>query len=170
LLALIGSASCQAASVLEPGKTLQLATSTENYVDVTIALEREENDQFFLSATFTPQAPSLHLYSKDIPKTGINGLGRPTLLELSKDSPLQAVSELIESASPQTPATPPFELLTYPAGAITLGLHILLPNGNNWINDEVIVTYMACNEQGCRPPIQQKPIAIKIPGKGLFQQ
>ena len=169
LFAFIGLASCQPAPVLEPGKMLQLAASTENYVEVTIALERRENDQFFLSATFTPQAPSLHLYSKDIPKTGIDGLGRPTLLELSKDSPLQAVSELTESASPQPPATPPFELLTYPAGAVTLSLRILLPNGNNWINDEVIVTYMACNEQGCRPPVQQKPIAIKIPGKGLFQ-
>ena len=149
---------------------LQLAASTENYVEVTIALERRENEQFFLSATFAPQIPSLHLYSKDIPKTGISGLGRPTLLELSKDSPMQAISELTESVSPQAPATPPFELLTYPTGAVTLGLYILLPNGNNWTNDEVIVTYMACNEQGCRPPIQQKPIAIKIPGNGLFQQ
>jgi hypothetical protein len=44
-----------------------------------------------------------------------------------------------------------------------------LPDGNNWVNDEVLVTYMACDGQGCRAPVQQKPIAIKIPGMGLFQ-
>ncbi len=169
LILVITSASCQPASVLEPGQTLELAIATENKVEVTITLERGNNDQFILSAIFTPQDSGLHLYSKDISKTGINGLGRPTLLELSKDSPMQAVSELMESASPQAPITPPFELLTYPAGAVTLSYQILLPNGNNWINDEVIVTYMACDEQGCRPPVQQKPITIKIPGKGLFQ-
>ena len=149
---------------------LELATATENKVEVTIRLERGNNNQFFISATFTPQDPSLHLYSKDIPKTGIDGLGRPTLLELSENSPMQAASELTESAIPQPPITPPLELLTYPAGAVTLSYQILLPEGSNWINDEVIVTYMACDEQGCRPPVQQKPIAIKIPGNGLFQQ
>ena len=168
LLLILSSVSCQRAPAR--GGTIELATSTENKVDVVITLERTNNDQFVLYATFTPQDPGLHLYSKDIPKTGINGLGRPTLLELSKDSFMLAVSSLTESISPQTPATPPFELLTYPAGPVTLSLHILLPDGNSWVNDQVIVTYMACDEQGCRPPVQQKPIAIKIPGKELVQQ
>jgi len=56
-------------------------------------------------------------------------MGRPTLFELSKDSPLQVIGELIESVSPQAPTTPPLELLTYPAGPVTLSLHILLPMG-----------------------------------------
>ncbi len=168
LVLLFGVASCQNAP--RSGQTLELANFTENKVQVTITLSSADNGQSILSAIFTPQNPSLHLYSKDIPKTGINGLGRPTLFELSKDSPLQVIGELIESASPQAPTTPPLELLTYPAGPVTLSLHVLLPNGNNWINDEVTVTYMACDEQGCRPPVQQKPIAITIPGKGFFQQ
>ena len=167
LILIVTTISCQAAPALSD--SLELATSTENNVEVTITLERVNNVQFILLATFTPQSPSLHLYSKDIPKTGINGLGRPTLLELSKGSPLQAVSELAESVSPQMPTTPPLELLTYPAGPVTLSLPVLLPEGNNWSDDEVIVTYMACDEQGCRPPVQNKSIAIKIPGKGLFQ-
>ena len=168
LVLIITSISCQAAPTLN--KTIKLATSTEKNVKVTITLKRGNNDQSILSATFTPQESSLHLYSKDIPKMGINGLGRPTLLELSKDSTLLAVSELTESVSPQVPTTPPFELLTYPTGPVTLSLYILLPNGNTWIDDEVFVTYMACDEQACRPPVQQKPIAIKIPGKEFFQQ
>ena len=167
LILIVSSISCRATPAL--GDSLELATSTENNVEVTIMLERFNNDQFFLSATFTPQNPGLHLYSKDIPKTGVEGLGRPTLLELSEGSSLQALSELAESVAPQAPNTPPFELLTYPAGPVTLSLPVLLPDGNAWSDDEVIVTYMACDEQGCRPPVQQKPIAIKIPGKGLFQ-
>jgi len=64
-------------------------------VDVTIVLEREENDQFFLSATFTPLDPSLHLYSKEIPRKGVEGLGRPALLELTQGSSIKASGELI---------------------------------------------------------------------------
>jgi hypothetical protein len=167
LIFIVASISCQAGPAL--GDSVELAASTENNVEVKIALERINNDQFILSATFIPQTSSLHLYSKDIPKTGVDGLGRPTLLELSNDSPLQALSELGQNVLPQTPVSPPFELLTYPAGPVTLSLPVLLPDGNSWSDDEVIVTYMACDEQGCRPPVQQKPIAIKIPGKDLFQ-
>jgi len=169
LLFLLGSTACQPVAVLEPGQMLQLAASTENYVEVSIALERRNNDQFYLSATFTPLNAGLHLYSKDIPKTGLDGLGRPTLLELGKESHMQAISELLESAAPQPPNTAPFDLLTYPAGPITLSLKIQLPDGNNWTDEEVIVTYMACDDTGCRPPIQQKSIPIKIPAKGIFQ-
>lgn len=168
LVFLFGASSCQ--STPHASQTFELAASTENRVQVIITLISAENGHSTLSATFIPQDPSLHLYSKEIPKTGINGLGRPTLLELSKDSPMQAVSELTESVSPQTPVTPPLELLTYPAGPVTLSLPVLLPDGSNWEDDEIFVTYMACDETGCRPPVQNKSIAIKIPGKGLFQQ
>jgi hypothetical protein len=44
-----------------------------------------------------------------------------------------------------------------------------LPEENSWVSEKVLVTYMACDGQGCRAPVQQKPIAIKIPGRGLFQ-
>lgn len=164
------TASCRPASVLEPGQTLQLATSTENKVEVTIALTRENSGQFILSATFTPQLASLHLYSKEIPRNGVEGLGRPTLLELAEGSALKANGDLIESILASQASLDPENLLVYPAGPVTLSLPVLLPDGNNWVNDEVIVTYMTCDGQGCRAPVQQKPIAIKIPGNGLFEQ
>jgi hypothetical protein len=168
ILTLAGTAACQPVSVLQPGQMLKLVESAENYVDVSITLERRDNDQFFLSATFTPLNSGLHLYSKEIPKTGLDGLGRPTLLELSKDSPIKTIGELLESTTPQPPTSPPFDLLIYPEGPVTLSYQILLPEGSAWLDDEVIVTYMACDDTGCRAPVQQKPIAIKIPGKGLF--
>jgi hypothetical protein len=170
LLVLIGATACQPAIVLEPGQTLQLATSAENKVEVNVALPRSEDGQFILSATFTPQLLNMHLYSKEIPRNGVEGLGRPTLLELAEGSSLKANGELIESVtSSQSSSFDPEGLLLYPAGPVTLSLPVLLPNGNDWINDQVIVSYMACDDQGCRAPVQQKPIAIKIPGMGLFQ-
>ena len=99
IFTLFGTASCQPASVLEPGQTLQLATSAENKVEVTIALTRDESGQFILSATFTPQLLNMHLYSKEIPRNGVDGVGRPTLLELAEGSALKANGELTESVA-----------------------------------------------------------------------
>jgi hypothetical protein len=170
LLALIGLTSCQPAAVLEPGQTLQLATSAENKVEVSIALTRDEDGQFILSATFTPQLLNMHLYSKEIPRNGVEGVGRPTLLELAEGSGLKANGTVIESiTSSQSSSFDPEDLLLYPAGPVTLSLPVLLPEGNDWVNDKVIVTYMACDDLGCRAPVQQKPISIKIPSMGLFQ-
>jgi len=167
LLLLMGTASCKTKSPLEPGQTLELATYTENKVVVTIALTRVQSEQFVLSATFTPQLPSLHLYSKDVPRSGVDGLGRPTLLELAQNSPLKANGALTESISAQPFSGSP-ELLVYPVGPVTLSQPVLLPEGNAWVNDVVLVTYMTCDEQGCRAPVEQKPIIIKIPGRELF--
>jgi hypothetical protein len=167
LVLLSGSISCQNGS--RTGQTFQLANTTENKVQVTITLSKVENGQAMLSATFTPQTPSLHLYSTKIPRDGVEGLGRPTLLELAERSALKANGELIESVASQPPPFDPRELLVYPAGPVTLSQPVLLPDGNEWVNDVVLVTYMACDEQGCRAPVEQKPIIIKIPGKELFQ-
>lgn len=147
---------------------LELARSTENSVEVTIMLIRDEDGQVFISATFTPVENKLHLYSKDIPQSGIDGLGRPALLEIPKDSAIKADGELIESAPAQSPLSGPQDLLIYPAGAITLRLPIILPAGKGWFNDRVIVTYMACTEYNCRPPVEGKIIPIHIPENEMF--
>jgi hypothetical protein len=170
LLVLISLTSCQPASVLEPGQTLSLATSAENKVDVAIALTRDEDGQFILSATFTPQLLNMHLYSREIPRNGVEGVGRPTLLELAEGSAIKANGEVTESiVSSQSSSFDSEGLLLYPAGPVTLSLPVLLPDGNDWVNDEAIVTYMACDDRGCRAPVQQKSIPIKIPSMGLFQ-
>lgn len=169
VLLLFGAVSCRPVPLLELGQTLELATATENKVDVTINLTRDESGQFVLSATFTPQALNMHLYSKEIPRDGVDGLGRPTLLELAEGSALKANGKLTDSVLSSQAPLDPNGLLLYPAGPVTLSLPVLLPEGKNWVNDEVIVTYMACDDKGCRAPVQQKPIAIKIPGMGLFQ-
>jgi hypothetical protein len=145
-----------------------LAEFTESYVHVLLELERTDDGQAILLATFTPTEADAHLYSKDLPREGINGLGRPTLLELPQDALMQAVGALQDSVPAETdPAcseTPSLPL--YPAGAVTLSLPVSLPSaGGKLVNDQVLVTYMACTETGCHAPVIGKTVDIQIPGK-----
>jgi hypothetical protein len=160
---LTASVSC-APAVNEP---ISISSFTENYVDVSIFFERNSAGNYFLSATFTPPE-GYHLYSKDIPITGVNGLGRPTLLELTTESQMRAIGELTENVRVHEPDFEPKELLVYPLGAVTLSLPIELPAGNDWVNDVVKITYMTCSANQCKPPVEGKIVSIRIPGAGMF--
>lgn len=149
-------------------EALLLGSFTENYVDVSIYLGQDSEGKYVLSATFTPPE-GYHLYSKDVPITGIGGVGRPTLLELTSNSIVKANGTLIESVKAQRPDFEPKELLVYPAGAVTLSLRVELPPGNDWIGDEVEVTYMACSASLCKPPVVGRLISIQIPGVDMVE-
>jgi hypothetical protein len=157
------TASCMPRPGLAPGQTLALAASSENSVDVSILLERTPEGIILLHATFTPPAGN-HLYSKDIPITGVDGLGRPTLLQLTDDSKMQALGSLGESVPAFDLDFEYQKLPIYPAGPVTLTLPIALPPGTGWVEDVVSVTYMACNDTGCKPPVLGKIIEVRVPG------
>ena len=144
-----------------------LAKFTEHDVDVSIQLERITAGDYFLSATFTPP-DGFHLYSKDIPTGGVDGLGRPTLLELTGESHMTLLGEVVESAPAETPNFEPKELLVYPPGAVTLRLPVKLPPGNGWMDDVVKVTYMACSDGGCKAPVTGKLVPVRVPGAGTL--
>jgi hypothetical protein len=146
---------------------IPLASFTENDVNVTLNLIHLSNGEYILSATYTPP-DGYHLYSKDIPAKGVEGLGRPTLLELTPDTLMQATGTLGESAKGETPDFEPKELLVYPLGAITLSLPLGMPQGDQWRQDEVSVTYMACSTSQCKPPVVGKVISVKIPGADVL--
>lgn len=153
---------CACRPMLHANETMELARSTENSVEVIISMQRDENDQFSMVATFQPLEPDMHLYSKDIPETGIDGLGRPTSLKLSEDSAFQALGQAEESVNAQVPDSEPFELLVYPDGPVTLRLPV------QWIDhkaftETIFVSYMACDQRGCRAPVLNKAIEINIP-------
>src|SRR5262245_53878310 len=70
-----------------------LATVSENDVTVDIAFERDAAGKAWLVGTFTPLLEHFHLYSKDLPKEGRNGLGQPTRLEIAS-GPIRAGGDL----------------------------------------------------------------------------
>ena len=150
-----------------PNLPIQLAAFTENDVSVSIDLEHSSTRNYLLSATFTPP-DGYHLYSKDMPTHGINGLGRPTLLELTTNNQVRATDELIESVSAQQLYFEPQELPVYPLGPVTLSLPIELPPGKNWVNDELKVTFMACSTNQCKPPVEGKIVSIRVPGADMI--
>ncbi len=161
LLLLLVLPACSRGGLMNP---LPLGTASQNHVLVEISLERDSDGTTWLTATFTPDDPGLHLYSKDLPRQGSNGLGRPTLLELPDSSWLAAMGEMTESV--QADGISGIEQVpVYPAGPVTLRLPVRLPPGKGWFDQEVFVTYMACREGACMPPVENKPIAIRIPGE-----
>ena len=168
LLLLFTTSACHPTSQNQVVFPLPLASVTENNVTVSIQLIKTDEGGYLIAATFAPIEVA-HLYSKDLPMTGIDGVGRPTLLELPLESQITPVGELIESFSAQEPETEPKALRVYPVGAVTLSLPIQLPSGSNWVEESVRVTYMACTESGCKPPVMGKLIAIQIPGENLVQ-
>jgi hypothetical protein len=147
---------------------ISLTSFSQHYVDVSIFLERDPEGKYLLSATFTPPK-GYYLYGKDIPITGVDGLGRPTLLELTSNSRMESTGTLIESVKADLPEFGPKELLVYPAGAVTLRLPVELPPGNGWMEDELQVTYMACSASQCKPPVVAKHLLVPIPGADMLE-
>lgn len=161
-------AACASPPNLEPGSPLTLASFTENRVTVALFLELDSAGQVWLAAEFAPSGPDIHLYSMDIPREGVNGLGRPTLLELPPGSRMQAVGPL--TASAEAAASDPDGLPLYPAGPVVLRLPVALPPGEGWIEDSVSVTYMACAAGSCYPPVIGRTIAVRVPGADVLRR
>jgi hypothetical protein len=155
---------CAPVSTLARGASLPLTGFTENGVGVALSLQRAANGDVSLAATFTPLEAGYHLYSKDMPRNGIANVGRPTLLELSPNAKMQATGPVTESIASKMHVTYPNALPVYPDGPVTLTLPIRLPDGYNWLEDEIILTYMACSDSLCQAPVIGKTISIKIPG------
>ncbi len=168
LLLIVSLSGIIVACAPKPWRPMSLISFTQNYVEVSLYLDRNSTGNYFLSGTFTPPN-GYHLYSKDIPIHGWNGLGRPTLFELTPDSQMKAIGGLVESVKPQEPGFEPKELLVYPAGAVTLSLPVELPPGSNWIQDEIKITYMVCSDTQCKQPVEGKIVSVRVPGADTLE-
>lgn len=161
-------ASCSFSASNPAPTSMVLAEFTESYVKVTISLELGEASEAMLMATFTPTEPDAHLYSMELPKEGVEGLGRPTLIELPKGAHMQVAGELQESVSAvedavasDLPALP-----VYPIGPVTLRLPVLLPEGKGEpVDDQVLITYMVCTPHGCHKPVVGLLVDVQLPVK-----
>ena len=165
LLLVLFSVSSMSQPDLGRGGSLLLASYTDptNKVAVSIRLTHPKQGLFFLEATFIPPT-GYHLYSKDLPRTGINGQGRPTLLELPSNSRMKSMGALIESVASDMVGYEPDGPLVYPAGPVTLTLPVKLPLTNGWVNDQISLTYMACTALSCKVPTMAKLIPVSVPG------
>ena len=145
-----------------PERPVTLAEFTESGVKVVIRLELDAQGKDILAVTFTAVASGFHVYSKDVPREGIDGLGRPTLLELPPGAKMQATGSLQESVAPLVePIQKDLpDLHAYPEGPVSLYLPVQLPQTAGEITDAVSVTYMACSQKGCKKPVEGKIIPV----------
>src|SRR6266536_601615 len=105
-----------------------LASFTENGVTVAIALENDPSGHAWLVGTFTPVQEHFHLYSKDLPKDGIRGQGRPTLLEITASNRVKPIGSLVANQPTVSHFIRAIEQSAqiYPDGPVTLRLPIEL--------------------------------------------
>ena len=140
-----------------------LTQFTENGVTVEIAMEKDQAGEFWLASTFTPTQPRFHLYSTDLPRTGIGGVGRPTLLEIIAPIDLLSAGSLQVD---QPVIDLYFDILersypVYPDGPVTLRRPIAEPD-RSVTPIELSITYMACSDTTCLPPVENKHIAATL--------
>jgi hypothetical protein len=134
-------------------------------VHVDIALEQDANGALMLAGTYTPIDAHVHLYSTDLPRDGLNGAGRPTLLEIPAQSGIHRIGQL---TADQPVILDQFTTLNiafpvYPDGPVTLRLPIAVASHDTQMQMTVNVTYMACSSTGfCLPPVENKAIALVI--------
>ena len=142
-----------------------LTRFVEHEVAVEIALERDRTGKTWLVGTYAPTRAAFHLYGKDLPKAGIHGVARPTLLELVSSASIRPAGSLVADR-------PTIDLHVavlgstfpvYPEGPVTLRLPVTL-TARDSATAELSVTYMACSDRTCLPPVIDRRIAVRIPG------
>jgi hypothetical protein len=135
-------------------------------VAVKIEVKKSAAGKWELLGTFKPTRENFHLYSKDLPRKGIRGIGRPTLMEVvSSSDAIRWMGELKAYQAPMTILYAPLYLSVpvYPPGAVELSLPF------EWVGDtrtaviELSVTYMACSDQLCLSPVMDKRFKVTIP-------
>ncbi len=144
------------------------ATWTKNQVEVVLSLEAGTTpDTAVLVGRFTPKPTGdpLHLYGKDH-----KGLaGQATRLALKSGQAASEGGPLGDNVTAVAKTVEMDEVLTYPAGPVTLRLPIRLPAGaaGTTVNTEVLVSFMACTDKICPfPPVQNSVMKLDLPSAG----
>jgi hypothetical protein len=120
-------------------------------------------------AVFRPLDAGFHLYGPDLPREGIDGAGRPTLLELAPDSAWHATGNVIADPETTLLSLPSFDrpFPVFPDGPVTLRLPIERDAAATGAHGDTVltvsVTYMACSSSGrCLAPVIDQALTVPI--------
>jgi hypothetical protein len=142
------------------GDSPAAATIEEGGVRVEL---RHLADDSVVEATYTPLRDGFHLYGPDLPRDGIDGAGRPTLLELAPGSAWRAGGPVTTEPATTLQTLPTFDdpFPVFPAGPATLRLPVERAADNSLGELRVSVTYMACSDAGiCLAPVEGRVVTI----------
>ncbi len=160
---IFGSFHTSSAEEITPRPKL-LTSFTQNDVTVEISLVKNYTGETWLVGTFTPLLEGFHLYSKDIPETGIEGQGFPTVFELVMPGKVKPIGPLTADQSDfkRFNAALGNTLSIYPNGPVTLRLPVELPPNGKDVRANLSITYVACGQQSCITPVINKIISVLI--------
>jgi hypothetical protein len=115
-------------------------------------------------AVFHPLDAGFHLYGPELAREGIDGAGRPTLLELPGVSAWSSTGPLAAEPPRTLQSLPSFDqpFPIFPDGPATLRLPVELdasaPVGSDLV---VSLTYMACSSSGlCLAPVIGREVTV----------
>jgi hypothetical protein len=115
-------------------------------------------------ALFHPLDAGFHLYGPELPRDGIDGAGRPTLLELPAASAWSSTGPLAAEPLRTLQSLPSFDqpFPIFPDGPATLRLPVELDASAPVDSDLVVsLTYMACSSSGlCLAPVIGREISV----------
>jgi hypothetical protein len=163
VLVAIGAARCQE-TPRAAARDWPLSEITEHDVTVSLKAVVDDAGQTWVEGRFTPTRDGFHLYAKDLPRDGLSGIGRPTLLEVPPDGPLSARGALVADQTPEPLHVDALNLTfpVYPAGPVTLRLPVTVRPGRN--RQAILsLTYLACSDSVCLAPVSRKPVVVNLP-------
>ena len=115
-------------------------------------------------AVFRPVHAGFHLYGPELPRDGIDGAGRPTLLEVKTGSAWRAIGPLVPEPTTTPMLVPTFDRAfpIFPEGPATLRLSVERDTTASGSADLVVsVTYMACSFSGlCLAPVIGREVNV----------
>ncbi|WP_331728417.1 hypothetical protein [Streptomyces sp. NBC_00158] len=137
---------------------------TENGVTVTLSVSDWRSSKGTLTAVFTPEKPGFHLYSTDLPATGVEGVGRPTAVAVAGS--LKPEGELATTAEARPISLPGVDapVPVYPDGPVTTTLPV---RADGTGGATVLLGYASCStREGCTIPVADRPVRLRVTGDG----
>ncbi|MFJ8563703.1 MULTISPECIES: hypothetical protein [unclassified Streptomyces] len=159
-----GEHSAENSASAAPAAPAATSNFSENGVTVTLSVSDWHAPNGTLTAVFTPEEKGFHLYSTELPLTGIEGVGRPTAVAVT--GALKAEGKLKAAADVRTISVPGVDapVPVYPDGPVTTTLPIRA-DGNG--DATVLLGYASCStEQGCTIPVADRPVHLRITDEG----
>jgi thioredoxin 1 len=138
-------------------------------VDITLqedaSFPNDPSRQRWIAAAFVPERSDAHLYAKELPAHGVDGLGRPTQLSVVSSSGVRVIGDPVADRRVRADVIEELHLSlpVYPNGPVTLRLPVTLERG---ARAELSVSYMACGGIGCQPPVSDKRIDVMLSSAG----
>lgn len=130
-----------------------------NGVVVVLRYEASSGGDGTLAATFTPD-PGFHLYAVDLPPQGVDGIGRPTRLEVRGALIARAPLTVDRPASAERVAGVARPVPVYPAGPVTVRLPVRRSGGGT---ASAVLGYAACDSTRCLAPVSGMAVPLTLP-------